>query len=55
MYHEFPTHDLHLADMTPYMHERAKSLQMIGRYQEAILDFTRVLRMHSKNAHAYFR
>jgi len=42
-------------DMTPYIHERAKSLQVIGRSHEAILDFTRVLRMHSKNAHAYFR
>jgi len=42
-------------DMTPYIHERAKSLQMIGRQQEAIVDFTRVLQIHPKSAHAYFR
>jgi hypothetical protein len=29
--------------------------QMIGRQQEAIVDFTRVLQVHPKNAHAYFR
>jgi len=42
-------------EMTPYIHERAKSLQMIGRHQDAIVDFTRVLQVHPKNAHAYFR
>ena len=41
--------------MTPYIHERAKSLQRVGRYTEAVLDFSRVLRVHPKNAHAYFR
>ena len=41
--------------MTPYMHERAKSYQMIGRQHEAITDFTRVLQIHPQSAHAYFR
>eukprot|EP00347_Sterkiella_histriomuscorum_P006605 403352130 len=38
-----------------YIHERAKSYQMIQFHKEAIEDFSNVIRRNPKNAHAYFR
>ncbi len=38
-----------------YVHERAKSRQMIGWHQEAVQDFTTVIALNGGNAHAYFR
>ncbi len=37
------------------MHEIAKSLQMIGEYDDAIKYFTNVIDLNPRNAHAYFR
>lgn len=36
-------------------HERAKCRQVLGRHRAATADFTRVLRMEPRNAHALFR
>jgi len=38
-----------------YVHERAKSLQVIGEHEKALQDFTRVLEMQPTNARALFR
>ena len=46
-----PPHSLQLL----YLHERAKSRQMVGWHQEAVEDFTGVIKMNGGNAHAYFR
>merc|ERR1711924_471042 len=43
------------ANKTNYIHERAKSYQMIGEYDAAVQDFTMVLTRQPQNAHAYFR
>ena len=37
------------------MHERAKSYQMINMHEQAVDDFTAVLRRNPTNAHAFFR
>ncbi|TMW56392.1 hypothetical protein Poli38472_006402 [Pythium oligandrum] len=41
--------------MLLYVHERAKSLQLEQYHEEAIEDFTVVIRHNPNNAHAYFR
>ena len=38
-----------------YLHERAKSYQMIEFHKEAIEDFENVIRRNPNNANAYFR
>jgi tetratricopeptide (TPR) repeat protein len=38
-----------------YVHERAKTYQMIEDHENAITDFNHVITKNSKNAHAYFR
>lgn len=38
-----------------YLHERAKSRQMIAMHEEAVEDFTEVIALNACNAHAYFR
>jgi len=38
-----------------YVHERAKSRQMIGWHHEAVEDFSTVIALNGGNAHAYFR
>ena len=38
-----------------YVHERAKCQQLISRYEEAIQDFSSVIKKQPKNAHALFR
>ena len=38
-----------------YIHERAKTYQMIDDHENAETDFKLVIRMNPKNAHAYFR
>merc|ERR1712178_290630 len=42
-------------DFVSYIHERAKSLQMVLRNEEAIDDFTKVIQLQPMNSHAYFR
>lgn len=44
-----------LVESVDDLHERAKSLQMCGRYEESISDFTAVIMHNPRNAHAYFR
>lgn len=39
----------------PYVHERAKSLQMCMRHKEAIRDFDNVIAAYPRLASAYFR
>merc|ERR1711972_273391 len=41
--------------MPHYLHERAKSLQAVGKHEEALRDFHHVLDMQPANAHALFR
>jgi tetratricopeptide (TPR) repeat protein len=38
-----------------YVHERAKALQVEGRWEEAVRDFSKVLALQPLNAHALFR
>lgn len=38
-----------------YIHERAKAFQMIENHENAIEDFSTVIKKNPKNAHAYFR
>ena len=38
-----------------YLHERAKAYQMIEDHEQAVEDFTLVIKKNPKNAHAYFR
>ena len=38
-----------------YVHERAKAYQMIDYHEEAVEDFTGVIKRNPKNAHAHFR
>merc|ERR1712224_1021556 len=38
-----------------YLHERAKSLQVIGEHEKALHDFSRVIEMQPTNARAMFR
>ena len=38
-----------------YVHERAKAFQMIHEHDNAIDDFSKVIKRNPKNAHAYFR
>lgn len=38
-----------------YIHERAKTYQMIGDHEKAVEDFSTVIQKNPKNAHAYFR
>ena len=38
-----------------YIHERAKTYQMIGDHENAVKDFTTVISKNPRNAHAYFR
>jgi Tfp pilus assembly protein PilF len=38
-----------------YIHERAKANQMIDLHQDAVDDFTKVIRLNPSNAHAHFR
>lgn len=38
-----------------YVHERAKSLQVIGEHEKALEDFTRILELQPTNARALFR
>ena len=38
-----------------YIHERAKAYQILEFHQEAIEDFSNVIRRNPKNAHAHFR
>ena len=38
-----------------YLHERAKTYQMIDYQEQAIKDFNKVIKRNPKNAHAYFR
>lgn len=38
-----------------YIHERAKTYQMIEDHESAVADFTTVIKKNPKNAHAYFR
>lgn len=38
-----------------YIHERAKSYQMIEDHDLAVDDFDAVIKKNPKNAHAYFR
>ena len=38
-----------------FIHERAKAYQMIEDHQNAVNDFTTVIKKNSKNAHAHFR
>jgi len=40
---------------TEYIHERAKALQMFGRHDDAIIDFTTVLDARPRFANARFR
>jgi len=42
-------------DEPHYVHERAKSLQVIGEHDKALIDFTHVLDMQPTNARAMFR
>ncbi|CEL99774.1 unnamed protein product [Vitrella brassicaformis CCMP3155] len=42
-------------DKPHYMHERAKSLQVVGDHLHALEDFTRVLEVQPRNARALFR
>ena len=44
-----------LLDEEMDMHEIAKSLQMVGEYDDAIRCFTNVIDLNPRNAHAYFR
>ena len=38
-----------------YLHERAKAQQMIELHEEAVKDFSKVIKLNGKNAHAFFR
>jgi len=38
-----------------YIHERAKSYQMIEDHEKAVLDFNKVIKKNVRNAHAHFR
>ncbi len=38
-----------------YLHERAKSEQVIGEHEKALQDFSKVLQMQPDNARCYFR
>ena len=38
-----------------YYHERANAYQMIDKHEEAIDDFSTVIKKNPKNAHAHFR
>eukprot|EP00747_Dinoflagellata_sp_TGD_P210055 gnl/TRDRNA2_/TRDRNA2_83386_c0_seq1.p1 gnl/TRDRNA2_/TRDRNA2_83386_c0~~gnl/TRDRNA2_/TRDRNA2_83386_c0_seq1.p1 ORF type:complete len:684 (+),score=135.16 gnl/TRDRNA2_/TRDRNA2_83386_c0_seq1:63-2114(+) len=42
-------------DKPHYLHERAKSLQVIGEHEKALHDFSRVIDMQPTNARAMFR
>ena len=37
-----------------YVHERAKCYLLVGENQKALNDYNEVIKMQSKNAHAYF-
>ena len=42
-------------DLEPcYFHERAKSYLLTGAYQEAVLDFDKVIEFQPSNSHAFF-
>ena len=42
-------------DKPHYLHERAKSLQITGEHEKALVDFSRVLEVQPTNARAMFR
>eukprot|EP00747_Dinoflagellata_sp_TGD_P213279 gnl/TRDRNA2_/TRDRNA2_86257_c0_seq1.p1 gnl/TRDRNA2_/TRDRNA2_86257_c0~~gnl/TRDRNA2_/TRDRNA2_86257_c0_seq1.p1 ORF type:complete len:497 (+),score=88.05 gnl/TRDRNA2_/TRDRNA2_86257_c0_seq1:170-1492(+) len=42
-------------DRPHYLHERAKSLQVIGEHEKSLHDFSRVIEMQPTNARAMFR
>lgn len=44
-----------IPDDIRYIHERAKSFQMINMHEKAVDDFTMVIKRNPKNAHAHFR
>jgi tetratricopeptide (TPR) repeat protein len=41
--------------MMNIIHERAKAHQMVRQYEDAINDFTTVIKHNPRNAHAQFR
>lgn len=42
-------------DKVHYLHERAKSLQIVGEHEQALTDFTKVLVLQPTNSRAHFR